>query len=143
MKTRPSLLDWSFIHEMAVRMTVGVEKHDKGSTTPNYLTMDESELKDKLLRHTISEASGNLIDQETQQAELVAIACNAMMLWARRYKAKKDTATRPCAVRFKHLPCILAPHQHDEWNDTKGAKHCARAPDGEIWFWDYAPGVAP
>ena len=80
-------LDFRFIQAMAKRMA-----ENKGSKYPKWnwkKSIDVEELKQATFRHLIEVMEGNYDDEGKAFDHIVALSCNAMMLW-HRVKAEQD-----------------------------------------------------
>jgi len=76
-------LDWDFIKQMAVRMSLNKGKYEPYNWQKPIALQ---ELKEALTRHFIEIMQGNY-DDEQQLGHLLAISCNSMML---HYQLKHD-----------------------------------------------------
>lgn len=72
-------LDWEFIEEMAKRMSAA--KKDKYPVFNWHKPIDPASLTQSLIRHTVEIVKGNLKDEDQEYGHLLAVACNAMMIW--------------------------------------------------------------
>ena len=71
-------LDWEFIEKMAVRMQKNKDKYPKFNWKNK---IEINKLYEALTRHFISLQKGEKDDEEVNYGHIIAIACNAMMIY--------------------------------------------------------------
>lgn len=71
-------LDWSFVKEMAIRMSQNKDNKYPRFNWKNKIEIEE--LNQALIRHFVSVQEGDFDDDGQENGHLIALACNSMMM---------------------------------------------------------------